>query len=584
MIINHKNNNNFKKIIFSFSEIDKKIYSLQQSSAHDFDGLYKLTKKIYFDAKKIDQNTIKLFDQFNDDININFFKNINNIKCDLDKYIFLNKKNVILNAGSLEKLLTIFHLLFVPLNNIKQNLLILSFFATQLKLRFTLNNNASINNEIKNLNILIDKTKLKYDLTITEINDLKKNISEIINKIKKLSNNLNHFEKLLKFINIDINNIKLLRGNVKKQYLLIKKHTKQSSDSIDIVITNLQYQDIIHQKTQHVQQTYKQIVDELNLVKQLPNDEITPAIQLKQIPRLALVAKIQSDQLITTNKDYQNTIDIINKNLSKINKNLSSVKTINLDIFYDYLSHKKNKLNNFRKINKLNSDLLQNLYQPEDEIDAQFNNIKKSIIKVSENFNSFKITDNYIHNIIINIVEKINLPTEQNNDFFSFTQQINSIYDNIHKYNLKIGSILKESSNILKKIKISTGNNHKNEFSNFLSRLTNTFNQFNYINNETLEIENNNINLINGLISKIKNITEEIKYYNFFEETVADINTDLNNIIQLLKQNNQDYNDDKIKYFDNYTTNTEREVHDNVINNKKYIAQDKNKENDVEFF
>ncbi|MBE9468750.1 MAG: hypothetical protein IMY72_10605 [Bacteroidetes bacterium] len=579
---------NIKDIILLFSKIDEKILCLKNSSSKDFDLLYKLTKEIFCNVEKLNKNSSTLFNQFNDEINVNFYENINNIKNDLSKFIFERKTHTSKNNSLYENLSTNIQILFVPLNNIKQNLLTLLFLTTQLKLKLSLNNsNTSINNEINELEILIHKTKNKYDFIIPEINNLKGIFSETNNIIKKSSHNLSYCEELLNFINLYISNVDGIKKKLQPDYSSLKKHSDNCSNSINILITNLQYQDIINQKIQHVQDTYKQIVEELNILKQLPDENSAPTKNLKYISQLALIAKIQANQLITTNKDYQNTINIINKNLLQINNNLYTVKTINLDFIYFYFNFKKIAFNNFQKKHKSNSSFLHSLLVSDSNIDSKFIEIKNSLIKINDSFKLFKSLNSGINNIITTIEKKLSLNETEKDDFLSLKEQINSTYQDINKYNLKTENVLNNSISDFNNIKSLTNSSFNYKFEENISAIIKNFNQMNSVNENFLKIGNQNSRIINGLLSNIENITKKINYYNFFEETISDINNDLNSIIQLSELNNQNKMTDceEIRYFNNYSTKTERDVHDNVISKPNSIMDNQeNNENDVELF
>ncbi len=580
--------NNIKNIVSSFSNIDKKIFYLQKSSAQDFKKLYNLTKETYNYTKKINQKTTSLFDQFdyfNNKINKDFKQEIDSINNDFENYVVLFKMSIINNINILETLLNNTNLLFSPLNKLNKDLLDLFFFLTQLKLRsFLSNNEFTLNDEIKNLDNEIANTKSKYNEIVSDINLLKANISGLIQNTTDLSDDLSSFEEFLSFIKLDINNINRLKEKAEKQYSLFKNKSDQSLECLDIIITNLQYQDIIHQKMQHVQETYNQIVDELKTIINHPNKKSQQNFDFKHLPQLSTVVKIQTNQLLNINKDYRKTISIINNNLSSINNNLSSIKTINLNFFYEYLDYKKNTLYTFNKNVKKTSGLLINLYNPDDEIYKQLSTIKEATEKTFKHFDAIKSVYSKLCNEINSIDEKDESSIEPKGSELSLTNQIQSKNESIDNNIVQIEKILTKNIDIINNLNFNKEDTSPEEVFKFLTRLNNLFNKFYEINEDSFEVKDDNSNLFNELIANLEDITKNIKDYSFFEETINSINDELNSISSSIINFNLN-NNEKTEYFENYSTKEEREVHDNVINNKNNIEDElDNTENDVEFF
>ena len=104
----------------------------------------------------------------------------------------------------------------------------------------------------------------------------------------------------------------------------IRAKSDSVAKSIADVITSLQYQDIIRQKMEHIQQAHVKLLDDLQQIDldKSPNAWTQVLVQVRDISAL------QAAQLLATNKEYQAAIEAIALHFRTIAKEMTSVASI----------------------------------------------------------------------------------------------------------------------------------------------------------------------------------------------------------------------------------------------------------------
>jgi cob(I)alamin adenosyltransferase len=134
---------------------------------------------------------------------------------------------------------------------------------------------------------------------------------------------------------------------------LLPKEAEDNLVHISNIITNLQFDDIIRQKLEHIQQTIHDIIHELGTLQQRTDDGKHQPIKYLSI--LSEITKLHAAQLIQTNQDYQQAFEGIKKNLSSVQQSTTLIaKDINTILAQHESSDIKEKL---AYINKLSDQL-----------------------------------------------------------------------------------------------------------------------------------------------------------------------------------------------------------------------------------
>jgi len=553
------NSSDTLKTINNLNHINKKISELIDISLSDF---------LYI------SNLIK---EFNNRI-VENSKNYNAIIDQLNKNNFIKKAEDTLNILRQQK--RDYHHFIIFVNKLKN--ILNETFKDSEKLSYQL---FSIYNNVCTIKILL----IDYNITNNKdanISLLFNHINELLNTINDAINIINNKKNIIKLSlkNFDkTNDIKsksevkdkykhvayylyfILKANhkIKKIKNNIDEKTKNIDEFINNTIIQLQYQDIVRQKFEHVSIVHQQIIDKIQELKENLDSE-------KYLENTSNIIYLEAAQIIHANNIYNNALKNIFNNIWKvneINENLNNdFKKLNK--YLEYFSI--NFLNNLRKdIIKANTIILNCIRNYENSLNSilQSNHLfEEKLNDFFNRFNNFKIS-----------VEKINC-SESNNIGFSYDilKEINKIVENIDIQSNELKTI---SENITIKTNYEFLSNENNILiqnkliENIIQNISNikllifelilNFKEISILLSET-----NSIQPINNKIS-----LEGIKYYENFEKEIKDIINKLIELAKKFKKNNnvspENLNSNK-KSFDKikkiYTIKSEYLIHDNFAN------------------
>jgi hypothetical protein len=101
--------------------------------------------------------------------------------------------------------------------------------------------------------------------------------------------------------------------------MLPMKEAKEGLTHISNIITVLQFDDIVRQKLEHIQQTINEIIAELWLIQQ--SSYVNYKQEIKYVYILSEITKLHAAQLEQSNQDYQNAFSGIEANLKGVQVN-----------------------------------------------------------------------------------------------------------------------------------------------------------------------------------------------------------------------------------------------------------------------
>jgi hypothetical protein len=603
--------NVLEQVLETFFSIDKKILDLHKCSSDDFLSLNKTLKKNHQKASYITDNVSSAFEKIGPQGNINNLNELKNSFGELQAEIQIFEKEININLDILERIQANFSLMFVPINNFRQNLAALKLLLSNIKLTNNLYDRSLKNfseNESARIEGVINKVKESCPV-------FEENIYVIQKHVKTLYQDLSRLKELI-FSEI-LNKLELLQND----FDVIEKHhaeTHKQKDSIETIaqncktsvgsiITNLQYHDIIRQKMEHIQQTHKLIINELNdnnseAEKMVEQPSSNPFFL--QIPQ---IIEIQTAQLLHTNKDYQNAIDHISKKMIEIGQDMTAIariyKTLS-SIEYKGRSVSKDKIGKLfdQLVNQKNDSITKFM-----ELSKDVTIIQKIINDLFDKFRDLEMIENSIEQAIIDKISFGNLLISEEKETASQAQQILKLYADNHFEKNKIRTLFENTNYQLIDFVKSNADFMKNK------------NGINGI-NASLEIAETNFRQIAENLDFLENIQDDVvlhsqeineaskevvgnvKYYDFFEKTIDELVTHFESINTVLTDHGQVYFDEterkkgleQIEKY--YTMKSERIIHNSSIlasGNREELQkmiensdpEDNNKEgNDVEFF
>jgi hypothetical protein len=372
--------------------------------------------------------------------------------------------------------------------------------------------------------------------------------------------------------NLD-NDLKIYQNHYEKARLQIpeiQEKTDTTKESISKIITNLQYQDIIKQKMEHIQVTHKDLVQELSkLHAEEDINDLNAAA--KYFIRIRDIAGLQAAQLMQTNKEYQTAIQRISDKFLEIGENMSSVANqcaeyTSFDrerqkIFFDSLKNNlrsaKNKIErfcefntNFNKNIEAIDQLLGNVIQYKNNISLLIEDIKKFIDLKKEKYDA---------------------PSERQGE--EIFKQMIQLYQDLKSNEGNLATICNEIELLKEQLDqhvVNKINSEKiaDQTSQLPEKIEGYINGLTEVEERILEKLTENNELSETILSDIQKSVNNIKYYDYFEKIIEEIINELNTINYKLR-----FNEDSIKSKEDnlkrlteyYTMNSEFVIHNQVL-------------------
>ncbi len=583
-----------KDITDLFTKIDERLISLHNRSAEDFLQLNKSYKEIYSQSNQISENIGIVCNTSNIDKNNNLYQIINELYEKLKIQFEILDYRIVVISDQLEKLSNHIRHIFFPIKSYGQNLMSLNYLIANLKVSLSYSKESE-NEYLENIYLqtekLIEAIKLITDNIINSFNQLSKITKNSYKRIKDLSglNELN-LECLLKEIQSSIELIDKKNEDNTKLIPYITEKIGDLENSNAEIIKKLQYQDIIKQKMEHIQNTHKDLIKELVEFNETDLEINKLNEKVKCFLRIRDISGLQAAQLIQANKEYQSAIEAIIDNFILIGDNIQDITyksqrvysygKLNYNRMFERIDSYINKANIFidsynTQTNILDEEL-NNIHDKYLQAENMIENFKNLSLKLEESLNESKKYFEKLFNNDSNLKKAnsqfINLLKETKDN----SQKLNSLYEYLFtlKNNIE-GFVNKTDQSLL----------GETDFSELKTQIDSL-----KISGKEIEIliqKNNDDSKL--VIKNIKNSISKIKYYEYFEKVIQEIITELNTVNYKLKLNKEldgisrEENLENIKQY--YTMQTEHSIHEKVAKGDEADIDFDIKENDeIEFF
>ena len=424
-----------------------------------------------------------------------------------------------------------------------------------------LNINNNIDTNIKKTNSLKNDIKQNFNnqnyFQKEEFENLKKNIIELNEQIKKKDNIIQSLEQQLNSINQDrsksLPDKELNKNNIKKNDKNIQNkiedekesiyskinniinlssnyfHSKNDSNNInknnDIIKTtnissnSLPYNNIIEQKKQNFFQIFNQDIDTSNKIFKNNMGEKDTKLNPSKNSFRKFSYNIPSNKIINNSSMERNNKDI---NLENNNNNINNKNKISQPLPYNYfrneLLKKKEKEKNNSEINNTDSNIYNNNNNNNNNLLQKINNKNQNEEHESKLLKEQNIKEKKNENIMTNDIKFLN----KNNNL---QKKSNT---NIHSSNKPNN----DKKILLKKIIQISQNNNNN-----INKEINIINmKINHLKNNSLnQNKNNNTNSYSNSINKKKLKIFENKQLNSFEDNIKNLKH--NNVKPIIKNN-----------------------------------------------
>ncbi len=511
-----------KEALNTFNEIDKSIIQLLECSTEDFLSLNDHFKSYHKESKNIALNASNIIQIVTDSEINNSFINLKKFKESFDNLTNIFSKHVEYLDVEIKKTTNKLENLKIAHNNYRQNLISLKMLLANLKIGdissehkdYSLTKSDEIESKTENIKVLISATDnlIEQFITIAIESYL------LLSNIKK--ENYEQLQKLNDNIEISFTLFNKKYKEASDMFPSLKEATDKNSANIAVIITNLQYHDIIIQKIEHIRRTHKDIISDLKQYNDTDNSQPIQHEKAKTFLKIRDITGLQAAQLLHANKQYQMAIKEIGRNLEEIGNEMVAINSLCENLVGRSSQTQKYYLNNI--LENLNNALNYN-----NKLTDFITNIKQHTQALSNKNKEFSRIYSDIHiqkesiKDILKIIKKIesvprtaeNKTIEQINNLLKETDHLENYINEIHaELNQKVEEIVNPKENFLTETNILQS----------LKELSSTIPGLIELLKESIK-KIDGFLYFNGSVSlnvsdHIKNSLKKIKYYDLFEK------------------------------------------------------------------
>lgn len=551
-----------------FETVKAKIDGLIECSVKDFEILNSNFKNYFNNLQKVSEATNRF---------INFVLDVNQHKA----LIELSDPDIFEKEKVYKRLISYIEQLKLVYKNFNYNLLIISNLKQDLstiRLLFTnLRFDPLISADFQQINTLLDTIGSCYENQEMYVSKICTSLNDTIsfseegffNSIELFGNQIDKIrEALMHLIHLSYS----AKQQKQKLELLDKKKNTNTSE----IITNLQFQDILRQKIEHVQEAHTEIITSLK-----NSNHEGEALNEDELFKIRDINTLQSAQLIHANQEYQRAVENIVIRINELNTLLNNYQ----NIWNHFCKPEESK---FTLIKSKLTEKTSIINSQSFSLNQIYDNFLILTKKIEDDFNSSISAINNKNNLcselssLRNILESINknlIKDKKYNPIAQINGEINKLEEGAKKLSQSLNSYLptENPTEIFPKIDIRP---EIELIKNFSGRITKFYN--NYLNDQ--------IEHFNGIFqidSALSFSVEQVAYYKTFEKEVKEIINLLDNLLTNININKKEIDKARLEHLKKlYTMESEREVHKIITgtesdNEKKNINKG---DNEVEFF
>lgn len=558
-----------------FMGIDNQILQLHQCSSDDFLGLNADFKLYYRQAKKISDNATQIFNNLAEKESKQFLINLEGLYESLSRVQIKFTNQLDRSITLLQSIADFQRKLFLPIKNLNQDLLTLKFLLANIEISnstMSIPQNGNFKKLIKRYSTIISQFKELSLHSENNLNKLKVDVTSSLKHFERIKQeNLNDLDVILNTIHYGIILFAEKHEEVARQIPQLTIKTEDSSQSIADIITNLQYHDIIRQKMDHVQAIHKRLLNDMLETTSEPKGDNTERNQ-KLLIKVRDIANLQSAQLVHANKEYQKAIEAITEKFIAISSNMGTIATMCKEINFSHDNADELYLQNLAQKMQDASVVLNNFSEASRTYEQHVKQLTLQIIRTQESVRTFSESLTDLREVTAQTIIVLNSIAA--NKYHSQTiNQVETLYEDVEKFEGIIqqvfSNIVAVSGELLPKIEqdINPENSESlvKQAASSMAGLVNQLGEKNFVIKSLLD---QILATSKSIAGNVKESVSKIKYYDFFEHTIADIIVEFNRIHEMLKTD-VDLGDEKV--FDelgaikkSYTMASEHKIHETV--------------------
>ena len=558
--------------INTFSVIDQKIVQLLECSTDDFLSLNDHFKSYHKESKNIAQNASNIIKIITNSTISDSFANLKKFGDSYDELTKIFSHHVEFLDVEIKKTANKFENLKIFYNNYRQNLHSIKVLLANLNLdgsapdeeNYTKEKSSEIVDIIEKIKTLVNSS----DNIIEQFVNISSESFLLLSNIKK--ENYEQLQKLNDNIEISFELFKKKYTEATALFPALKELTDKNAANIAVIITNLQYHDIIMQKIEHIHRTHKDITADLKNYNDKDQSLTLLHNKAKTFLKIRDVAGLQTAQLIHANKQYQMAIEEISLNLEDIGNEMISISCMCENLVGKssqtkefYLNNIVENLNSAHNYNNKLADFISNIKQHTQALSDKNNDFTKVFTEICTQ-------KELIRKNILEITKSVDKEPgksiktlAQLNALLNETDLIEEHIKEVHReLNQKVEQIVNNKDNFLAEtIIIQTLNELKTAIPGLIEMLKESIREI----DEYLYF-NTSISL--NVSDNIKNSLRKIKYYELFEKASDTIIEELNAINLKLNYGEVSENknrEDNLKHLkERYTMASEHIIHEHV--------------------
>lgn len=556
-------------IVQLFNLIDSQILELHRCSSEDFLGLNSKFKAFYKDAKAISISAGSLFQLFSTGANRKLTGDLEAFQANLDQcHTQLGRllDSILHRVHSLRRHLTA---IYLPLRNIAQNSSTLNLLLANLTLGrdglpdrvgYPPETFAALRSEVELFINLILSTGRQAQGYAHRLEQEERAIQQVRNHCLR---GIEHVESSVRY------GLLLFAEKHRESDALIPeitRKTESTSKSIAGIITNLQYQDIIRQKMEHIQTAHHELMDNLTAVARADDD--TEKARIDALVQIRDISSLQSAQLVATNREYQQAIEMLAQHFRSISRDMEEIASLSRDSLRarpgdtatTAMSELLGRLQHSREV----------LASLADDVPS----LRETLTAIAET-NEAITEDLVLRHIEFGQIRSLGLPllqlseaTQQREGCADLLTQLKSVMADLDTY----GDIVYENALHMQR--------HGVELANFQAQLQDELplwnslaegaNRMHGIAAALARTEQESASLLSEIEARslrvetdTKNALREIRYYDFFEEAIEEIVDILNRIAARVREVvHVEESADLESVRQRYTMASERRVHE----------------------
>jgi hypothetical protein len=545
-----------RSVTEAYENIDNKIIYLLRSSSEDFLHLNAFFKEYYKEAKIISENASRIFEGVGQPRMKRFADELQVYCSYIDNLLNFQRDSFQQQSKTLSQIERKQQNIFSPFNNLRQNLssvrLLLAGSGTNQKqddfnlLRKNINDIQLLLEQIDRLFLQLQNTRIQ----LIEEMDKASKIAEQTGLL--LDNTLrNTSERYSEFLT-------WATGNIDNIY----NYSKNVNVSYGEIITNLQYQDIIRQKIEHIQQSHVELINELTQLQESEGFQLA-------LCKIRDISGIQSAQLLHANKQYQMAVEVILNKFFELSESIDSITEISQSVgktskrnsrspLDEVITNTENSAKQFDLLTlskHRREELLSQAINITERLTSDINRVNELFTTIEPDLSAFIEKTENTKTPQAEVIKSISLFSDTKN----FAANATNILDQIHVLTKELHVEVPESF---------IENGQKIAISDFYQKLPDILTTLKADKTEILSLLVDLEQRYKSKKGEIQNAVKDIKYYSYFEKTIEEIIVEMNQVNLLFDDDVKDREFSAREHLDElkrkYTMSSEHLIHDHI--------------------